>query len=289
VTTVSPRYAIELQYPRFGEGLEGLLRIRNQQGDVVGILNGMDLERWSPATDPWIVHHYTADNVAEGKIQNKLHLQKESGMQVRPDVPLIGMVTRLVEQKGVDIAIPALRELLANTDVQFVILGSGEKALEMELWRLCSQYSWKARAYMHYDPVLSQRIYAASDLFLMPSRYEPCGTGQMLAMRYGTLPIVRETGGLADTVQNYDNGNGDVGNGFVFSWENSDAILNTIRWALDTYRFRKDAFHKMQLRGMSTDFSWDQSALQYIYQYERALTRHVNLEGTTRKLPRTKR
>ncbi len=274
VSTVSPRYAMEIQYPRFGEGLEGLTRIRAQNGDLLGILNGIDVERWDPATDPWIVNHFTPDNYLEARARNKAQLQQDAGLPVRPEVPLIGMVTRLTDQKGIDLAIPALRRLFADTDVQFVVLGTGDKALEQALWNLCNDFRWKARAYLHYDAIFSQRIYSASDLFLMPSRYEPCGTGQMLAMRYGALPIVRETGGLADTVQNYDNANGDMGTGFVFLWEEPSAVLNTLRWAIDTYRFRPDAFRRMQRRAMEQDFSWATSAKQYIDMYERTLAKH---------------
>jgi starch synthase len=274
VSTVSPRYAAELQYPRFGEGLEGLTKIRAQQGDLIGILNGIDVERWNPATDPWIVNHFTPDDYLEARARNKALLQQESGLAVRPEVPLIGMVTRLTDQKGIDLAIPALRRLFADTDVQFIVLGTGDKLLERALWELCNDFRFKARAFLHYDAIFSQRIYSACDLFLMPSRYEPCGTGQMLAMRYGALPIVRETGGLADTVQNFDNGNGYVGTGFVFLWEEPSAVLGTLRWAIDTYRFRPDAFRRMQHRAMQVDFSWAKSAKQYIQMYERALAKH---------------
>jgi starch synthase len=273
ISTVSPRYAIEMQYPRFGEGLEGLLKVRNTYKDVVGILNGIDVDRWNPATDPWIAHHFTPDNFLEVRAANKALLQQEAGLPVRPDVPLIGMVTRLVDQKGVDLAIPALRQLFMDTDVQFVVLGTGDKVLEYDLWNLCNDFRWKSRAYLQFDAILSQRIYAGSDLFLMPSRYEPCGTGQMLALHYGCLPIVRETGGLADTVQNFNNGNGDVGTGFVFLWETQEAVLGTLRWAIDTYRNRKDVFQKMQKRGMLVDFSWRKSAGEYIAMYENILTR----------------
>lgn len=274
VNTVSPRHAVEIQYPRFGAGLEGLTKLRAAQGDLLGILNALDMERWNPATDRWLVQTFTIDNFAEERPKNKARLQQDAGLPVRPEVPLIGMVTRLVEQKGVDLAIPALHKLFTDTDVQFVILGTGEKTLERDLWQLCNEFRWKARAYLQFDPILSQRVYGASDLFLMPSRYEPCGTGQMLAMRYGSLPVVRETGGLADTVQNYDSANADVGTGFVFLWEEPDAVLGTLRWAIDTYRFRPEPFRRMQRRGMARDFSWKTSAQQYIAMYERALSRH---------------
>ncbi|MBX3066660.1 MAG: glycogen synthase [Anaerolineae bacterium] len=272
VNTVSPTHATEIQYPRFGEGLEGLLRVR--QPDLYGILNGMDMQRNDPATDPNLQHHYTAVDFLEGKRKNKLDLQREMGLPERADVPLIGIVSRLTDQKGIDLALPALRRLFVEYDVQFIGLGSGESALEDQLHSLCADFAFKARDYIGFVPSLAQRIYAASDLFLMPSRYEPCGTSQMLAMRYGSLPVVRQTGGLADTVQNYDNGDGNVGTGFSFLWEEPDAVLNTLRWGLDTYRFRSAAFQNMQRRAMGLDFSWDNSTDQYIAMYRRSIARH---------------
>jgi starch synthase len=274
ITTVSPRYATEIQYPRFGERLEGLIKVREKTGDVRGILNGIDVDRWNPATDRWLPNKYTPENFIEARKANKAVLQQDAGLPVWDEVPLIGMVTRLVDQKGVDLAIPALRRLLSETDVQFVALGSGDRVLENELARLCNDFGWKAKAFLQYDPILSQKIYGGSDLFLMPSRYEPCGIGQMMAMRYGSLPIVRETGGLADTVTNYDNKNADSGTGFVFLWEEPKAVLGTMRWAIDTYRNRRDAFRRMQVRAMQTDFSWDKSALDYIDVYDRVRRKH---------------
>ena len=273
VTTVSPRYGFEIQYPRFGEGMEWLVRARAHAGDVVGILNGLDMERWNPATDKWLIERFDVDNFEEKRPINKAALQQQAGLPVRPEVPLIGVVSRLTEQKGFDLAIPALRQLLLDSDVQLIALGTGEQYLEGALWALCNEFGWKAKAFLTFDPVLSQRIYGGSDLFLMPSRYEPCGTGQMLSLRYGALPVVRETGGLADTVQNYDNGDADVGTGFVFLWETADAVLGTLRWAVDTYRYRPAAFRRMQRRGMQVDFGWERSAAQYIQAYGRAVAR----------------
>lgn len=232
ITAVSPRYAVELLYSRFGEGLEGLIRARNDQGDVYGILNGIDTERNDPQTDRALPNNFSVDNFVGQRLKNKTALQAEIGLPVDPNVPLVGMVSRLVDQKGIDLAIPALRQLLADTEVQFVALGTGDRAIEHELWQLSAAYSNKARAFLRFDAGLSQRIYGACDIFLMPSRYEPCGIGQMVAMRYGALPIVRETGGLADTVQNYDDGAADYGTGFVFLWENTEAVLNTLRWSV---------------------------------------------------------
>lgn len=274
VSTVSPRYATEIMYPRFGEGLEGLINVRAQTGDVFGILNGIDMDRWNPATDTWLACNYDAQTFLEGRAACKADLQQRAGIELRPEVPLIGIVSRLTDQKGIDLAVPALHQLLSDTDCQFVILGTGDPGLESALWHLCNQFSWKARAWLQYDALLSQRIYSAADLFLMPSRYEPCGTSQMLALRYGSLPIVRETGGLADTVPNYDGYHGEHGLGFVFSWETPEAVLGTLRWAVDTFYARPVAFRRMQRRGMNVDFSWRLSAHKYIEMYERALRKH---------------
>lgn len=271
LTTVSPRYADEIQYPRFGEGLEGIIRAR--QRDLFGILNGIDTARLDPKTDPALVQNYDADSLNK-RIENKRALQKECGLEVRDDVPLIGIVSRLVEMKGMDLAVPAMRHLLASEDVQFVVLGTGKDTIEQELWLLGHHFHWKARAFITFDAALAQRIYAGSDLFLMPSRYEPCGIGQMVAMRYGALPVVRETGGLADTVENYDDAAADYGTGFRFLWETPDAVLGTLRWAMYTFRHRREAWERMQDRAMRLDFSWDASAKTYIERYERALAKH---------------
>jgi starch synthase len=274
VSTVSPRYALEMQGERFGEGLEGMIRVRAQRGDVIGILNGIDMDVWNPVTDKMIPHRFNSETFVEARAANKAELQAAAGLPTEPNTPLIGLVSRLVEQKGIDLAIPALRQLLMETDCQFIGLGTGEPALEWQLWRLAEDFRSKARVYLRYDALFSQRIYGAADLFLMPSRYEPCGTSQMLAMRYGCLPIVRETGGLADTVENYDSGPADRGTGFVFLWEEASAVLGTLRWAIDTYRNRIEAFRRMQRRAMLVDFSWKKSAGQYVQMYERTLTRH---------------
>src|SRR5262249_49820574 len=217
VSTVSPRYAIEIQYPYMGYGLDDLVRTRGD--NLVGILNGIDTDLWNPETDKLIVSNYNADNFVEKRPPNKRQLQIDAGVEQRDDVMLIGVVSRLVAQKGFDLALPALRRMLGDTDVQFVLLGAGDPNLDYEFWRLGKDFSWKAKVFQGYNAALAQRIYAGCDLFLMPSHFEPCGIGQMNAMRYGALPLVRETGGLADTVQNYDNGNADTGVGFVFNWE----------------------------------------------------------------------
>jgi starch synthase len=268
VTTVSPRYAIEIQYPYMGYGLEGLIRARLD--DLYGILNGIDDELWNPRTDPHLVANFGVEDFRAIRPLNKDALQREMGLEPRPDVPLIGMVTRLVWQKGIDLALPAMRRLLAGHDVQFVALGAGEQQYNEALWRLGADFAWKARANIGYNAAVAQHIYAGCDLFLMPSHYEPCGVGQMLAMRYGALPLVRETGGLADTVTNYDNAEAETGTGFVFQWEEADAVYHTLLWAIDVYRQRPAAWQRMQERAMRLDFSWRRSAREYMRLYEKA-------------------
>ncbi len=274
ITTVSPRYAVEIHYPYMGYGLDGLIRARTN--DVYGVLNGLDMNRYNPATDTAMVGNFSIDDpdFREKRILNKRQLQKESGLDVRDDVPLIGFVNRIDQQKGLDLAIPALRRLLLSTDVHFVGLGKAadkagdvERSLEYDMQRLGQDFSWRAKTYIEFNARLAQLIYGGCDIFLMPSNYEPCGTGQMVAMRYGALPLVRETGGLADTVQNYDNGAADKGTGFVFNWTETQALLNTLRWSVDTFNNNKTAWARMQERGMTTDFSWDKSASQYIDLY----------------------
>lgn len=272
ITTVSPRYATEIQYPYQGYGLDGLVRERAR--DLRGILNGIDTDAWNPATDPQLIINYDADSFAEQRIENKRRLQNESGLPIRDEVPLLGFVSRLVWQKGIDLMLPALRELLWTEDAQFVALGAGEPDYDHALWQLGQEFPGKMRAHIGYNAAVAQHIYAGCDMFLMPSHYEPCGVGQMIAMRYGALPIVRETGGLADTVTSYDGADADYGTGFVFNWETPDALLGTMRWATRTFRERPQAWQRMQERAMRTDFSWRRSAHEYIAVYEQSTRRH---------------
>ncbi len=272
ITTVSPRYATEIQYPDLGFGLDGLLRDRS--ADLHGILNGLDMAQVNPATDPHIASPFNADNFQRERPANKTELQREMGLPERLDVPLIGIVSRLVQQKGIDLVVPAMRRLLAGHDVQFVALGAGEPALNEALWQLGNDFGWKARVSIGYNAAVAEHIYAGCDLFLMPSRFEPCGIGQMIAMRYGALPLVRETGGLADTVENYDGGPAAYGTGFVFLWEQADALYNTIVWALETYSTHHDAWIRMQERAMRCDFSWKDSVARYQALYASAAARH---------------
>jgi len=268
VSTVSPRYAVEIQYPYAGYELAPLIGRRAE--DLRGILNGLDVERWDPNCDPTLVAKFNADNFAGLRLLNKRHLQSFSRLPLRSDVPLVGIVSRLAAQKGFDLALPALRNILARRDAQLVVLGSGEAHLEQAFWQLDQDFGDKARAFLQFDGALAQQIYAGCDIFLMPSHFEPCGMGQMMAMRYGALPLVRETGGLADTVINYDNGDADTGTGFVFHWQEPGAVEGTLDWALDVYAGRPDAWRRMQERGMRADFSWTKSAGDYIALYEGA-------------------
>lgn len=272
ITTVSPRYATEIQYPSMGYGLNGIISARGH--DVHGILNGIDVDRWNPETDPYIASNYNADNFTTNRPPNKANLQDYASIDVRPDVPVIGIVSRLVWQKGFDLALPALRRLLLNTDVQVIALGSGDPELEDGFAKLEQDFRWRGvRSFLQYDAALAQHIYAGCDMFLMPSHFEPCGIGQMMAMRYGALPVVRETGGLADTVTNYDNADGDVGTGFTFLWEEPDAIEGTLRWAINTYRQQPKAWQRMQKRAMQTDFSWGKSAQEYTQLYTQVISK----------------
>ncbi len=284
ITTVSPRYAVEIQFPYQGYGLHDLLRMRTL--DLYGILNGIDTVTWNPATDPMLAVNYDADTFETKRVPNKAQLQLDTGLPVRDEVPVIGMVSRLVWQKGLDLALPALRRLLAQHDAQFVGLGTGEKFYNDALYLLGQDFHWKARTFVGFNATIANRIYAGCDIFLMPSHYEPCGIGQMIAMRYGALPLVRETGGLADTVTNYDNGAADQGTGFVFLWEEPDAVYNTLVWAIESYRNRKTAWRRMQARAMLTDFSWERSAREYIALYDTIHQRraqHVKLAEPARK------
>ncbi len=271
LNTVSPRHAIELHYPRFGEGLEGLIWVRDS--DLVGILNGLDMEHNNPETDPALARNFSWRTFRTDRIENKRALQYEFALEQRDDAPLIAIVSRLVEQKGMDFAAEGLRWVLAETSAQLIVLGTGKPEIEEQMRRLEWDFGWKAKVYIGYNAALAQRMYGGADMLLVPSRYEPCGLTQMLAMRYGALPVVRETGGLADTVVNYDNGPADQGTGFVFLWEEPEAVRHTLRWAIDTYRNRRAAWERMQERGMRIDWGWERPVRQYIALYEQALAK----------------
>jgi starch synthase len=266
LTTVSPTYAQEIRTREGGAGLDGLLRFRG--ADLVGILNGIDEKAWNPATDPWIPAPFDDDDFF-GKAQCKQELQRELALAERDDVPLIGIVSRLSEQKGTDIVLAALTRLL-DLDVQIVIVGSGDRAAEGYLLMRSHHGGDRFRAWIGFNEALAHRVEAGADMFLMPSRFEPCGLNQMYSQRYGTLPIVRSTGGLADTVENYDPVTGQ-GTGFKLWDLNVDSLVATVKWAVDTYRNNPTDFRGMQRRAMRRRFGWDAAAKSYAQVYEWAI------------------
>ncbi|XXS73250.1 glycogen/starch synthase [Sorangium sp. So ce131] len=263
VSTVSPRYAQEIQTWEGGEGLDGVLRDRGT--DVVGILNGIDDAVWNPATDPHIAATYSAEDLS-GKRLCKAALQREMGLDERPEVPLLGLVSRLATQKGIDILAGALDHIL-SLDVQLVVLGSGERWAE-DLFSRIAGSSDRFRVYIGMNEGLAHRIEAGADLFLMPSRYEPCGLNQLYSQRYGTLPVVRAVGGLDDTVENNITG-------FKFEEMSSMALGNTVAWAVHLYRADPAYFRTMQVRAMKKNFGWAHAARQYEALYRLAISRRT--------------
>lgn len=268
INTVSPTYAREIMTPEFGAHLDKLLHAR--AFDVHGILNGIDTDVWNPATDAYIAHKFDADTL-EAKTFNKRELQARAGLPQRDDVPLVAMVSRLDFQKGLDLMGNAIHNLLNNYaggEAQFIVLGTGAGEYESMFARLAHYHKDKMRAYLTYDAMLSQLIYAGADIFLMPSRFEPCGLGQMIAMRYGTVPVVRATGGLADTVH-------DGYTGFTFYDYNTEAFWNALYRALQVYYHDRPGWQQIQQNGMRLDLSWETSAKRYaeIYAWAQARAR----------------
>ena len=273
LTTVSPTYAKEILTTEGGFGLDGVLRFR--AGDLVGIVNGIDDESWDPARDRALPANYSAANL-HGKALGKAALQRRFNLDVNPVVPLYGVVSRLVAQKGLDLLAEALPAVMDRMAIQLVLLGSGDARLE-------NTFQWAAQAYRGrcgvqtgFDGKLARLIQAGSDFFVMPSRAEPCGLTQMYAMRYGTLPIVRATGGLIDTVENFAEGQG-RGTGFVFHAATAEALANTLGWACATYYDRPQEFTGLQQRAMAQDFSWRQSAGHYVDVYRWAVERRTGV------------
>ena len=262
ITTVSPTYANEIQTPEFGEGLDGVLRERSYA--LQGILNGIDVAGFDPATDKRIAANYTVEN-RSGKAVCKAKLQEELGLEVRDDRPLMVMVTRLTRQKGMDLVMYALDRILAG-GVQVAVLGTGDRDYEDGLRYFQDKYPGTMAARIEFDSALSQRMYAAADMFLMPSKFEPCGLSQIIAMRYGTLPIVRETGGLKDTVQPYNEFTGE-GTGFSFSNFNGDEMGDAVFRAARLFWDNRDAWNQLVTQAMSQDFSWTRSADKYLDLY----------------------
>lgn len=267
VNTVSPTYANETRTPALGYGLAPYL---NDKGDnYVGILNGVDYTQWNPAVDNLIPARYTPDDLA-GKRICKAELQRRFLLDVNPRVPIVGVVSRLVSQKGLDLLAGAIERIVENMVVQFVILGSGDKGLEAFYGDLPRRYPGRIGSFIGYNNQLAHWIEAGADFFIMPSIYEPCGLNQIYSLKYGTLPIVRATGGLDDTVIQYDERTGD-GTGFKFWEPSANAIFYTVGWAVSTYYDRPHHMAKMIHTAMLQDYSWEKSAAQYVELYERAM------------------
>jgi starch synthase len=267
ITTVSPRYAREIQTPELGFGFDGILRERS--GDLVGILNGIDYDHWNPDRDLNLPEPYSASKL-EGKARAKRALLEAYGIAVTQEAlerPLVGMISRLVDQKGFDL-LAELADELPRLPATFVLLGSGERRYE-DLWlALAARHPSRIGARIGFDEHLAHLIEGGADLFLMPSQFEPCGLNQMYSLRYGTVPLVHATGGLFDTVRNVDPATGE-GTGFTFDEYSPQALLGTLRWAIDVFGDR-EAWRRIQVAGMRQDFSWDASARQYVDVYERA-------------------
>lgn len=265
VTTVSPRYAWEIRTPEYAHGLESALE-RNA-GKLSGILNGIDTVYYDPAHDPCIAADYSAQNM-EGKVQNKLALQRETGLPERADVPMLAVISRLAAHKGLDLITGCIYDLVAAHDLQLVILGKGESGFESFFRELGSRFPDKVRALITYDRDLSKRVYAAADIFLMPSRSEPCGLSQMIASRYGAIPVVRETGGLYDSIKPYwVEGDTLHGNGFTFANYSAAELRERTEAALGVW-YNKPERDRLVERVMTTDFSWGRSAERYLELYE---------------------
>ena len=262
ITTVSPRYAEEMLTPELGCGLDGVLR--EKAGRIVGILNGIDYEQWNPANDPALAARYDASALA-GKHLVKASLQRHFGLPEKPRTPLCGGVSRLTDQKGFDLVADALEGMLSTQDVQCVILGAGDPHTEGRLRWLASRFPNQLAVHIGYDEQLAHRIYGGSDLFLMPSRYEPCGLGQLYALRYGTVPLVRDTGGLHDTVIDFDSGSTNP-TGFKFAEFAANALAQRWRRALTVYE-NPDQWTSLMRAGMAEDYSWEKSARSYAALY----------------------
>ncbi len=270
VTTVSRTYAEEIQYDYFGEGLDGLLR--NRAADLHGIVNGLDFDLYNPETDKYLTEPFTKFNVKnamERKIDNKAALQRQLNLPVERQTPLVAMVSRLVEPKGLDLVIRVLDELLEHEDMQFVLLGVGDKVYEDWFKELAWRHPTKVSTNIYFSDEMAQRIYAASSIFLMPSAYEPCGIGQLISMRYGSIPVARATGGLKDTVVPYDKAT-QKGNGFLFSNYNAHEMMSTIKKALTLFR-DFNSWKILIQNAMQSDYSWARSAKEYKALYERLI------------------
>ena len=267
ITTVSNTYAEEIKTQQYGEGLDGLLRCKSDF--LKGLVNGIDYEEFDPEKDNLIFKNFTWDSISD-KVENKLSLQKELGLPQRAETPMIGLISRLTHQKGCDLIVSIIDRLLQK-DIQFVVLGTGDYWYEETFKNLQYRYPDKVSANIKFDNSLAHKIYAATDMFLMPSLFEPCGLGQLIALRYGSIPIVRETGGLKDTISPYNKYTG-IGNGFGFKNFNSNELMQIIEYALTIYD-DKDAWNNIIRQAMDSDNSWEKSAMQYKLLYEDVVKR----------------
>ncbi|EFR44143.1 glycogen synthase GlgA [Streptococcus pseudoporcinus] len=266
ITTVSPSYAQEIQTPAFGKGLDHLMRM--ESGKLSGIVNGIDTNLIDPENDPYLDYSFSVDDLS-GKLKNKTNLQKKLSLPVEAGIPLIGIVSRLTDQKGFDLVVSELENLL-NFNIQIVLLGTGYQQYEEAFSWFAQQYPDKLSANITFDLELAQQIYGACDLFLMPSAFEPCGLSQMMAMRYGTLPLVHEIGGLKDTVQAY-NRYEKTGTGFGFKHFSGYWLTQTLLLALDVYHHHQEDWKKLQRNAMTQDFSWDTASLAYLTLYDQVV------------------
>jgi starch synthase len=263
VTTVSPTYASEILTPQYGEGLEQLLNYR--RNELYGIVNGIDYDEYNPATDPYLERNYDSTTIGR-RVDNKLALQRKRGLPQNSDIPLFGMVSRLEEQKGIDLLLQAIEPFITETRAQLVILGEGREHYHRLLAEAALKYPERLSVFVANDEGLARLIYGGSDIFLMPSRFEPCGLGQLIAMRYGAIPVVRHTGGLVDTVKDVAEGNG---NGFVFQDYTALEMLDAIKRAEDSF-YHRNEWQKLMRHNMKLDFSWKASARKYEEIYLRA-------------------
>lgn len=274
INTVSKKYRDEIMTPEFGYGLDGVLRTK--ANDVYGILNGIDYSIWNPRTDKLLPVNYDEDTL-EIKEQIKKNLLESVGLKYIENVPLVGLISRLDDQKGLDF-IAAIIDEMMRLNLQFVLLGTGEERYHNLFNQIKAKYPEKISVNIRFDNKLAHLIYAGSDIFLMPSRFEPCGLGQMIALKYGTVPLVRETGGLADTVSQY-NFKTKQGNGFVFSGYDPYALFYALKIAIDAYK-NKTVWRKIQSNGMKADFSWDESAKEYLEIYKKAMEKRVTIKDS---------
>ena len=268
ITTVSNTYAEEIKTPQYGEGLDGFLRSKSYY--LMGIVNGIDYEEFNPQDDKFIFKNFNINSI-DNKVENKLALQIELGLPQKKDTPMIGLISRLTHQKGCDLFIVNMIDRLLQRDIQLVILGTGDYWYEETFKNLQHRYRDKVSANIKFDNTLAHKIYAATDMFLMPSLFEPCGLGQLIALRYGSIPIVRETGGLKDTISPYNQYNG-VGNGFGFKNFNSNELMQIMEYALTIYS-DKNAWSNIIRQAMNSDNSWEKSAMQYKLLYEGVVNR----------------